>query len=579
MLMMPLILLPSFGAQVTNDLLLYRERNDELRKLAQSSADVYNTELDQIVSGIQRLLGAVAQLEPVNSLRPHRCDRTLADLVQQYPNDVILAATDVAGKVICSSLTHRTEVSLSDRPFFSQATSRFVVGGFATSRLSGERVLPFAAPILRDGLPTGVLIASLSLNWLEASLQRPPLAPGQSLIVTDGDGVVLAELPQKTARIGKKLPARYLSMIRAHGPGVVELPDEQNRPTIYGYVPATVPPPDIYLLFGIDREIAFAPIKAATTRSVAFGLLSAIIALSMAWLIGVRFVRRPIGHLVAAAEAWRSGDYLKRAELRAGPAELRYLGAAFDRMADALRLRDKQVADASRFKDMILAAAGHDLRQPLQTIVAALYGLSRQGPIDAKQRYLARAEHAVGRLNDQLNLLIETARTREKTARAQQEPFTVPPLLQEAAQRWQVEASRKRLRLLVKGVGAPIVGDRQLLAIVIDNLVGNAVKYTNRGGILLACRCRRSEFWIEVYDTGIGIPAAAIASIFEDFHQLDPQREGFGLGLWIARTATETLGGKLTVCSVEGHGSRFRIALPHRAAVALEQHSGGAASA
>lgn len=98
-----------------------------------------------------------------------------------------------------------------------------------------------------------------------------------------------------------------------------------------------------------------------------------------------------------------------------------------------------------------------------------------------------------------------------------------------------------------------------MLSAIVHNLVGNAIKYTDRGGILIGCRRRRTELWIEIYDTGVGIPDDQIDTIFGELQQLDPQREGMGLGLWIARTTAESLGHDLSACSIVGKGSRFRV--------------------
>lgn len=563
-LIVPLVLLPAFGAEVANTVLLYRERHEDVRKLAQARADVYNTELDETVTGLGRLLSAVAQFPSVNSLQSGECDRTLQELARGYPHDVVLAAADLSGKVVCSSLPHPAAVSIADRPFFSRARAGFTVGGYLRSRLTGNGVLPFAAP-LRDGPDqVGVVAAFLSLDWLARNLQRPVFAPGQSLIVTDGDGIILADLPQGRSRVGDKVRPEYLATMRARLPGVVELDDDQGRPTIYGYVPVTLPPSNLYLLFGVDRNVAFAPIYTAAWRSISLGLISVVLALLIAWIVGVRFVRRPIERLTAAAQAWRNGNYAARAELREGPEELRYLGAAFDGMADALRARDTQLANAIHFKDMILAAAGHDLRQPLQIVLAAIHGLSRRSLDLSEKQHVERAQRAVQRLTDELDMLINVARMRDKSLRMNREAFSAEPFLKEAAARWSGKVGEKGLRLVVRPIDAVIVSDPMLLRTIVDNLLGNAIKYTDHGGILLGCRRRASDLWIEIYDTGVGIPKDRIASIFEEFQQLDPQRGGFGLGLWIVRAAADALGHQLCVRSSPGRGSRFRVVVPLR---------------
>jgi signal transduction histidine kinase len=101
-----------------------------------------------------------------------------------------------------------------------------------------------------------------------------------------------------------------------------------------------------------------------------------------------------------------------------------------------------------------------------------------------------------------------------------------------------------------------------MLSTSLHNLVGNAVKYTDRGGVLVGCRHRGTALWIEIYDSGIGIPDNQVETIFGEFQQLDAKREGLGLGLWIARSTADTLGHDLSVRSVLGRGSRFRLVVP-----------------
>lgn len=570
MILVLLVLVPSLGVQAVNGLLLYRDRDQEVRSLAKQSADIYNTELDQVATSLQKLLAAVAELPAVKSLDPATCGVTLRGLTKRYPQDVVLAVADLDGHLRCSSVSSPTPVFMGEQPFFAAAKQAFTVGTFTNSRLDGAPGLPFARPIIgKDGKPSGVIVACLSLQWLASDLQRPALQPGHSLTVTDRDGVVLAHLPEGEIAAGVKLPQRLLATIRAAGAGVEQQDNLLGRPTIFGYVPTTVPPRDIYLIYGIDREIAFGPIYAAAWRSAALSLVSILSALLIAWVVATRFIRRPVALLRATAQHWRDGNYAKHANVQSGATEIRELGAAFDSMIDALQARDKELAAALRFKDMILAAAGHDLRQPLQIVVWALAALSRRPLSAAEKEQVERADRAIDRLTDQLDTLIDLARLRDSTLQLKHESFEVRPFLDNLIDRWQSRAEAKRLRLRLQASDAAIVTDRRLLAVIVDNLVGNAIKYTSRGGVLVGCRRRADRLWIEIYDTGIGMSDGQVGHIFEEFRQLDPHREGFGLGLWIAHTAAKALGHDLLVRSTPGRGSCFRIAVPVAAAARL----------
>ena len=105
-----------------------------------------------------------------------------------------------------------------------------------------------------------------------------------------------------------------------------------------------------------------------------------------------------------------------------------------------------------------------------------------------------------------------------------------------------------------------------LLHQIVANLLGNALRYTTSGGILLACRRRGTMIRLEVWDTGVGIAADRLEEIFEEFHRIDTVEEsgfhGVGLGLSIVRRTADLLNHKVSVCSRIGHGSMFSITVP-----------------
>jgi signal transduction histidine kinase len=136
-------------------------------------------------------------------------------------------------------------------------------------------------------------------------------------------------------------------------------------------------------------------------------------------------------------------------------------------------------------------------------------------------------------------------------------------VLDEVLDAWSERAARKGLRLRVVRSRAIVRSDPVALAIIVNNLVGNAVRYTERGCILVGCRHRGGRLVVEVHDTGIGIAAKAIPTAFEQFRQLDPAAsEGFGLGLSIVKGLAEQLQHPLVVRSRPGAGSCFAISVP-----------------
>jgi signal transduction histidine kinase len=563
-----LALAPALAAHAINEFLLNRDREQEIHLTASIDAQVRNTELDSVVRGIQHLLGAVVRIPAIASLDGSSCDEQLEVVTKEYRKEIVLIAVDVKGAVRCSSLPRHFGTAVADHGIFHEVigSGQFTVGGYEINPITSAKALSFGYPIDGGpGGPAGVLIAYLALDWLGSDLQRVPFLPGRTLTVTDRNGVVLAQAPSRELGVGQKPAAPLLGMINAAAPGVVEMM-VHGRPVLYGYVPITVPPANIYVLYGIEQDVAFEPIYHATWRSAALSLLSVLGALIIAWLVGVRFIRRPVRRLLDAAQSWQRSDFSVRASLGGRSSEITELGLAFDSMAAKLQLHEQQLASANRIKDIILAAAGHDLRQPLQVISMTISALSRRPLTDRESRYVERSDRAIDQLVGALDELIEVSRVRYGMAQPQREPVMLGRLLQAIAEQWSTKAVEKGLRFRVRRCDATVESDPRMLSTILHNLIGNAIKYTNRGGILIGCRCRGAELWIEVYDSGIGIPEDRIETIFGELHQLDPTREGLGLGLWIARSTAEVLGHELSVRSSVGRGSRFRVVVPLGAA-------------
>jgi PAS domain S-box-containing protein len=215
----------------------------------------------------------------------------------------------------------------------------------------------------------------------------------------------------------------------------------------------------------------------------------------------------------------------------------------------------------------LMAVAGHDLRQPLQIISAALYRLSQGARDERERRVLKAADTAMERMKLDLDMLaIASELDQEITPRL--EPIALGVFLEEQVRIWQPHAEAKRLALRLVGCSLDIVSDRSMLRTILHNLMGNAIKYSESGGILVGCRRRGDQVSIEVIDRGAGIPAALHEQIFQAFRQLDGNQQGLGLGLSIVKRTAESLGCRIEMSSRPGHGSRFAVLVPRVSAAA-----------
>lgn len=221
------------------------------------------------------------------------------------------------------------------------------------------------------------------------------------------------------------------------------------------------------------------------------------------------------------------------------------------------------VADRlNQYRSQMMAVAGHDLKQPLQIVMAVLDRLQDRLSDREDSRMLAHASKAVDVLVEDLDRLALASRLDDPGAPKPIE-FPVEHVLATMSDNWTRHAERKGLTLQIIRSGAVIRSDPAMLTTIIGNLVGNAIKYTKSGGAVVQCKAQDKMLSIEVADTGIGIPADKLDDIFRGFLQLDgSQPEGLGLGLTIVKRTADLLGHAVTVTSEPGKGSRFAVEVP-----------------
>ena len=235
------------------------------------------------------------------------------------------------------------------------------------------------------------------------------------------------------------------------------------------------------------------------------------------------------------------------------------LRAQTQRALQAQEAAEQANQDKSRF----LAAASHDLRQPLHAMGLFLETL-RRSPLNGHQTLvLGHARTASRAAAEMLTTLLDYSRLEAGVVKAHRAPFSVQALLSGLEQEFGVQADAAALVYRTRETSAAALADRALVDLVMRNLISNALRYTQHGGVLIACRQRRMRLALEVWDTGMGIPKEHITEIFREFHQLgNPERDrrkGLGLGLAIVKRLVAEMGTQVEVFSSVGQGSMFRL--------------------
>jgi len=233
------------------------------------------------------------------------------------------------------------------------------------------------------------------------------------------------------------------------------------------------------------------------------------------------------------------------------------------RAADALETAKRDAELANSAKSRFLAAASHDLRQPLQSLVLLQGLLAKVAEGEKAERLVTRLDETISAMSGMLNALLDINQIEAGTIKADITSFAINDLLDRMREELTYHARGKKLSLSVIACGLSVESDPRLLEQMLRNLISNALKYTLRGRVLVGCRRHGPWLRIEVWDTGIGIPQTELRAIFDEYHQLNnAARErnlGLGLGLSIVQRLGLLLGHPVHVRSRPGHGSVFSI--------------------
>lgn len=241
---------------------------------------------------------------------------------------------------------------------------------------------------------------------------------------------------------------------------------------------------------------------------------------------------------------------------------------------------NRRLAAATREKTRFLAAASHDLLQPLHAARLFASALDRTVEPPAKA-LVGRVERSILAAEDLLRALLDISRLDAGGVQPNLEAVVLGPLVRDIAEGLRPLAEEKGLRLRVGPVQGTVLTDPGLLRSVLQNLLSNAVRYTERGGILIGVRRRGAMLRIDVVDTGVGIPEGRRQEIFSEFTRLGQvEAEGLGLGLAIVERISRLLDVRVEMASREGRGSRFSVVLRsvNVAAASPEAARGTAAS-
>jgi signal transduction histidine kinase len=604
-------LLPTIALQVAVSWHQWTERKAQLGALAVQQAELLAGDMGSIAQGARILLGAAAEFTQVRSLG-EGCSLRLAALQQRAAGVAFVALVDAAGRIRCASdraLVGEEAAAWTGQP---GGGGEFGAGRFVRPPAWPGGVLPFHRPLEEGGAGGGpMLVAALDLGWLQQHLARlkgagsPFLANGV-LTIADADGVILARDARHAEFVGKPFPPAAMALLQATQPGILRLRSIDGTDRVVGYVPpgrdgrnlaAVVGFHEPELMADIERAVLQATLLLAAVSAAAFGLTL---------LVARRFIADPAHALLATARRWREGDLAARAREEGQGPEFGQIASAFNEMAAALERREAELRSHAETQEARVAERTRDLVRAnvkLQQEIAE----RRQAEAALLQ---AQKVQAVGQLaggiahdfNNILQAVLGGANLIRRRAGDAEAVTGLAGMIQDAAQRGQsvtrrllAFSRREELRpgrldladlldslrdVLRATLGAryrvetvvaeglpPVLADRGQLEAVLVNLATNARDAMPGGGTLtFSAELQRlpegDGIRLVAGDDGEGMDAETLARATEPFFTTKPLGQGTGLGLAMARSFAEGSGGRLSIASEPGRGTRITLWLP-----------------
>lgn len=225
----------------------------------------------------------------------------------------------------------------------------------------------------------------------------------------------------------------------------------------------------------------------------------------------------------------------------------------------------QQLRDASRAKSRFLAAASHDLRQPIQAL-SLLNSVARKSVTDPfHHQIIDKQQKSLDSMASLLNALLDISKLEAGIVKADITDCAVQEIFDNLRAGFEEQAQAKGLNLVIEPCSDVARSDSRLLTQILENFLSNAIRYTREGFIRLRCMHKEAFIRLEVLDTGLGIAPDDVEHIFDEFHQLGAgarRPEGLGLGLSIVKRTAELLGCDLFVDSKPGEGSVFSVVVP-----------------
>ena len=532
--LLPPLLLTLYNT-VRWQLVLEREARAEVLAVAR----LVSAELAQVVEGARQLMVAMSK-HPAVPDREAECTAYFKAVIAGIPLYRQAAVIDPHATFHCSTIPIPPNLNVRDRIYFQepQITGQLAIGTLVTGRVTRESSIHISMPFTdASDRPRGVIVLILNPERMAQNLDARPWRSRYRITVFDREGNPVFNTPRDNSEEAHAAARDLFSKIATMPPGTVDAKGAQDNLEIVGFVPVDTSPASLFVTVAIDREAALAEAKYVNARSLAFALITMLLAIGSAWIATYFLINRPIRAIVDTARRRESGDTT---------APFPDFSSEFGRLSSALSRMSDKIHDLVDQKGFLLRELQHRVMNSLALLSSVLEMQKRYVRNPTAREHLSRARDRVVAMGTVYRYLYQA------NASDHIEFSSFLKLICEESQNAYAGAHKPTISVEVQPLHLSS-SHAISLAMLTHELITNALKHAypegEPGPIHVSLKRVRGGIELRVSDEGRGLP--------EDF-QIG-QSDSLGMKV-IASTATQ-LGGKLEVNRLD-RGTEFLIRLP-----------------
>lgn len=563
-----LLTLPALGIIIYSGL---KARSDDYQHAvieSQRLAENLAAQQEIITNEAKLLCTLLAGLPEVKSRDVVQLQSILTDIHRQSSRYINILVADAEGHVWASAIPSNKDDSIKDRRFFKSAQQKkqFSSGEFVISRSVFKPTIHMAYPLLDHNEFTGVIILGFDLDVMRTILERAQLSLDANYVFVDHNGIIVNRGKQPDLLIGKPIPSDTLKFME-DGPDKDTFEflrrDGSNRITTYRklWLPGEQKP-YMYVRAGISEKEVLAVSNRALVINVSTLLFFVVLSFLLAFFIGKRSIVDRITTLKRASQRLAGGDLEIRISSQISGGELGSLAETFDSMAQELGAREKSLQEANRELEAFSYSLSHDLRSYLTRITLAGESLleidgehlSHEGKY-CQQMILNTCQG----MEDLVSTMLTLAHISRQELRL--EKIDLSRLAEKICTELALTEPDRTLHFDISP-GLQVTGDADLLRVALENLLGNACKYTRgkaEAHISLSAKQQEGRQVFALVDNGIGFAMAEAGSLFRPFQRLSSSEtfSGLGIGLATVERIIKRHGGDIWAKAVPDEGASF----------------------